>query len=71
MGAKSFRITSVNGPNTLHGTAVIYTVPVGTSVRIINTPIKASVEPDGSRLVEVHQPLSKAIDDDPIRYMPL
>ncbi|ALR76391.1 multiple stress resistance protein BhsA [[Enterobacter] lignolyticus] len=24
MGAKSFRITSVNGPNTLHGTAVIY-----------------------------------------------
>lgn len=24
MGAKSYRITSVNGPNTLHGTAVIY-----------------------------------------------
>ncbi|MDU2942082.1 multiple stress resistance protein BhsA [Superficieibacter sp. 1612_C1] len=24
MGAKSFRITSVSGPNTLHGTAVIY-----------------------------------------------
>ncbi|EKI8921734.1 TPA: multiple stress resistance protein BhsA, partial [Escherichia coli] len=24
MGAKSFRITSVTGPNTLHGTAVIY-----------------------------------------------
>ncbi|ALB66438.1 multiple stress resistance protein BhsA [Cronobacter dublinensis] len=23
-GAKSFRITSANGPNTLHGTAVIY-----------------------------------------------
>ena len=23
-GAKSFRITSVNGPNSLHGTAVIY-----------------------------------------------
>lgn len=23
-GAKSFRITSVTGPNTLHGTAVIY-----------------------------------------------
>ena len=24
MGATSFRITSVSGPNTLHGTAVIY-----------------------------------------------
>lgn len=24
MGAKSFRITSVTGPNNLHGTAVIY-----------------------------------------------
>lgn len=24
MGAKSFRITSVSGPNQLHGTAVIY-----------------------------------------------
>ena len=24
LGAKSFRITSVTGPNTLHGTAVIY-----------------------------------------------
>lgn len=37
----------------------------GTPVRIINTPVKVSVEPDGRRLVEVHQPLSKAIDDDP------
>ncbi len=24
MGAKSFRITSVSGPNNLHGTAIIY-----------------------------------------------
>jgi L,D-transpeptidase YcfS len=40
-------------------------MPVGTPVRIINTAIKVSVEPDGRRLVEVHQPLSKAIDDDP------
>ncbi|NIY49275.1 L,D-transpeptidase LdtC [Cedecea colo] len=40
-------------------------MPVGTPVRIINTPIKASVEPDGRRLVEVHQPLSKSINDDP------
>lgn len=40
-------------------------VTPGTKVNIINTPIKASVEPDGTRLVEVHQPLSKNIDDDP------
>lgn len=37
----------------------------GTRVNIINTPVKVSVEPDGTRLVEVHQPLSKHIDDDP------
>ncbi len=37
----------------------------GTKVNIINTPIKASVEPGGVHLVEVHQPLSKHIDDDP------
>jgi len=40
-------------------------MPVGTPVRIINTAIKTSVEPDGTRLVEVHQPLSKDINDDP------
>lgn len=40
-------------------------MPVGTQVRIINTAIKTSIEPDGRRLVEVHQPLSKHIDDDP------
>nr|WP_167289978.1 L,D-transpeptidase family protein [Kosakonia radicincitans] len=40
-------------------------VTPGTPVNIINAPIKASVEPDGRRLVEVHQPLSKSIDDDP------
>ncbi|HFS8779107.1 TPA: hypothetical protein ACH2RR_002135 [Salmonella enterica] len=34
-------------------------------MNIINTPIKASVEPGGVRLVEVHQPLSKNIGDDP------
>lgn len=34
-------------------------VPVGTRVQFINQPIKASVEPDGSRLVEVHNPLSE------------
>ncbi|RPH23672.1 LysM peptidoglycan-binding domain-containing protein [Buttiauxella warmboldiae] len=40
-------------------------MPVGTPVRIINTAIKTSIEPDGTRLVEVHQPLSKDINDDP------
>ncbi|MGQ8817465.1 L,D-transpeptidase family protein [Serratia sp. NA_13] len=32
--------------------------PVGTRVQFINEPIKASVEPDGSRYLEVHNPLS-------------
>ncbi|MGG5839474.1 L,D-transpeptidase, partial [Huaxiibacter chinensis] len=32
---------------------------------IINTPIKVSEEPGGKRLVEIHQPLSKNIGDDP------
>lgn len=34
-------------------------VPAGTRVQFIDQPIKASVEPDGSRLVEVHNPLSQ------------
>lgn len=33
-------------------------VPVGTRVQFINQPIKATVEPDGSRWVEIHNPLS-------------
>ncbi|MFX4316184.1 L,D-transpeptidase family protein, partial [Enterobacter sp. 63] len=37
----------------------------GTKVNIINTPIKVSEEPGGKRLVEIHQPLSKNIGDDP------
>lgn len=45
-------------------------VSPGTKVNIINAPIKASAEPGGVRLVEVHQPLSKHIDDDPQR-MPI
>ncbi|MEG7482560.1 L,D-transpeptidase family protein [Citrobacter freundii] len=40
-------------------------VTPGTKVNIINTPIKASVEPNGVLLVEVHQPLSEKINDDP------
>ncbi|WP_102135769.1 L,D-transpeptidase family protein, partial [Candidatus Erwinia dacicola] len=34
-------------------------VPVGTRVQFIDQPIKATVEPDGSRYVEVHNPLSQ------------
>jgi len=34
-------------------------VPVGTRVQFINQPVKATVEPDGSRYVEVHNPLSQ------------
>lgn len=45
-------------------------VTPGTKVNIINTPIKASVEPNGKHLVEIHQPLSKNIDDDP-RTLPI
>lgn len=45
--------------------ALFRAVQAGTRVNIINTPIKASVEPDGTRLVEVHQPLSKRLKDDP------
>ena len=34
-------------------------VPVGTRVQFIDQPIKATVEPDGSRYVEIHNPLSQ------------
>lgn len=40
-------------------------VTPGTKVNIINAPLKVSSEPNGQRLVEVHQPLSKNIGDDP------
>ena len=33
-------------------------VPVGTRVQFIDEPVKATTEPDGSRYVEVHNPLS-------------
>ena len=45
--------------------ALFENVPVGTPVRIINEPVKISVEPNGTRLVEVHQPLSESINDNP------
>ena len=35
------------------------TVPVGTRVQIIDQPVKYTAEPDGSRWVEVHEPLSR------------
>ncbi|AYA40426.1 L,D-transpeptidase family protein [Xenorhabdus nematophila] len=46
------------------------TVPLKTRVQVINEPIKYSVEPDGKRYVEVHQPLSKTESDDP-QAMPI
>ncbi len=38
-------------------------VPVGTRVQFINEPMKATVEPDGSRYVEVHHPLSRTVEE--------
>lgn len=34
-------------------------VPVGTRVEFVNQPIKADVEPNGARYIEVHSPLSE------------
>lgn len=34
-------------------------VPVGTRVQIIDQPIKYTTEPDGSKWLEVHEPLSR------------
>lgn len=34
-------------------------VPVGTRVQIIDQPVKTTVEADGSRWIEVHEPLSR------------
>lgn len=45
--------------------ALFNDVPVGTRVQIVNDAIKTSVEPDGKRYIEVHQPLSKSDNDDP------
>lgn len=38
-------------------------VPVGTRVQFIDQPVKATVEPDGSRYVEVHNPLSQTEEE--------
>ena len=45
-------------------------VTPGTRVNIINEPVKVSAEPGGVRLAEVHQPLSKRLDDNP-QLMPI
>ena len=50
--------------------ALFNSVPKGTRVQIINEPVKVSVEPDGKRYAEVHQPLSKVESDDP-QTMPI
>ena len=34
-------------------------VPIGTRVQLIDRPVKVTTEPDGSRWVEVHEPLSR------------
>ncbi|MCS2161466.1 L,D-transpeptidase [Scandinavium sp. H11S7] len=34
-------------------------VPVGTRVQLIDRPVKATIEPDGLRWLEVHEPLSR------------
>ncbi|MCL1078860.1 LysM peptidoglycan-binding domain-containing protein [Parashewanella spongiae] len=38
-------------------------VPIGTRVQFINNPVKVAVTPDGHRFIEVHEPLSKSIED--------
>ena len=38
-------------------------VPVGTRVQFVNQPIKASLEPNGVRYLEVHQPLSRSEEE--------
>lgn len=45
--------------------ALFSQVAWGTRVQIINEPVKYSVEPDGRRYVEVHQPLSRNDWDNP------
>ncbi|MGG5827635.1 L,D-transpeptidase family protein [Aeromonas salmonicida] len=39
--------------------ALFKLVPVGTTVRVINQPVKTAIEPDGNHWLEVHSPLSR------------
>lgn len=45
--------------------ALFNQVPMGTKVRVLNDAVKVSLEPDGKRYMEVHQPLSHNDRDDP------
>ncbi len=45
--------------------ALFQMVSPGTRVQIVNEPVKFSIEPDGKRYMEVHQPLSRTDMDDP------
>jgi len=45
--------------------ALFNQVPMGTKVRVLNDAVKVSLEPDGKRYMEVHQPLSRNDRDDP------
>ena len=45
--------------------ALFNRVPTGTQVKIIATPAKYSIEPNGRKYIEVHQPLSRNELDDP------
>ena len=38
-------------------------VPVGTRVQFVNQPVKTTVEPDGGRYMEVHEPLSRTFEE--------
>lgn len=50
--------------------ALFNAVSTGTRVQVVNEPIKFTVEPDGRRYIEVHQPLSRNDKDDP-QSMPI
>jgi len=38
-------------------------VPVGTRVQFINEPVKVTQEPNGKRYIEVHEPLSRTMEE--------
>jgi L,D-transpeptidase YbiS len=42
---------------------LFHAVPVGTRVQFINQPVKATLEPDGRRYLEVHEPLSRTFEE--------
>ena len=49
--------------------ALFSSVRTGTPVKVINEPVKYSVEPNGMRYVEVHRPLS-AEEQQNVQTMP-